>query len=148
MWTQICRELQEAGFEESKQFYLKSFLNKHNKSSIKSWAEEGTDPQWLVGKMSKYKEQFPNMQVKKIWEKVLLNNPSMDLKRQKNFKTEQSYKQMQVLYIYIYIYTHTHSNKPGTGDIIELIMNRKSGGCCGKPCARCFPLLDRPWCDS
>ncbi len=89
--------------------YLKSFLNKHNKSSIKSWAEEGTDPQWLVGKMSKYKEQFPNMQVKKIWEKVLLNNPSMDLKRQKNFKTEQSYKQMQVLYIYIYIYIYKHT---------------------------------------
>lgn len=36
--------------------YLRSLLNKHNKSSIKSWAEKGTDPQWLAGKMSINKE--------------------------------------------------------------------------------------------
>lgn len=46
-------------------------------------------------------------------------------------------KQMQALYIY------THSNKPATGDIIELIMNRKSGGSCGRSCVLCFPLMDR-----
>ncbi len=66
--------------------------------------------------------------------KVLLNSRSIGFKkaltknlhRLKNSKPEQSYKLMQVLYIH----THTSYNKPGTGDIIELIMSRKSGGCC------------------
>ncbi len=83
--------------------------------------------------------------------KVLLNSRSIGFKkvltknlhRLNNYKTEQSYKQMQVLYIH----THPSYNKPGTGDIIELIMSRKSGGCCGRSCAHCLPLLDRPWCD-
>ncbi len=62
------------------------------------------------------------------------------LHRQKIFKTEQRYKQ-------IYTHTHTISNKPGTGDIIELIMSKKPGGCCGRSRAHCLPLVDRPWCD-